>query len=174
MYKNILVTLDGSAYSEAVLPVVADLAAESGAEVTLFRVGEPPAATPEAPLQPGLVAPRIAPIRTPQAPPVHYAETREQAIERTEREIREYLKEKARPLRERGIHVQVEVTLGEKAADLIVEYAQGRPVDLIAMATHGHTGLRSLIFGSVAGKVLGSGVRPVLLVRPRDLGPHSE
>ena len=174
MYKNILVTLDGSAYAEAVLPVVADLAAESGAEVTLFAVAEAPGATPEAPLQAEPMTPRVAPIRTLEARPIHYAETREQAIERTERELREYLKEKAGPLRERGIQVHVGVTLGEKAAGLIVDYAQNHPVDLIAMATHGHTGLRSVIFGSVAGKVLGSGVRPVLLVRPRDLGPHSE
>jgi nucleotide-binding universal stress UspA family protein len=37
------------------------------------------------------------------------------------------------------------------------------------MATHGHSALAQVIFGSVASRVVGSGVRPVLLVRPREL-----
>ncbi len=172
MLTNILVTLDGSPCSEAVLPVVADLALASRAQVTLFIVGEPPGATLETPLRAEPTVPRVAPGRTLVAPPVHYAETREQAIERRERELREYLKARGQRLRERGIQVNLSVVLGESAADHIIGFARSKPVDLIAMATHGHTGLRSVIFGSVAGKVVGSGVRPVLLVRPRDLGPR--
>lgn len=104
----------------------------------------------------------------------HFAETRGQAIVRRERELKESLEERAKPLRDRGIEVQVEADLGDDAAELIIEYARGHPVDLIVMATHGHTGLRSLIFGSVAAKVLGSGVRPVLMVRPGELGHHAQ
>ena len=175
MLKKILVTLDGSPYSEAVLFAVAELAAETGAVVTFYRVGEPPSATPETPpdVQPP-VLPRMGALYTPVRTPPRYVETRTQAIERREHELAEYLEEKAKVLRDRGIEVQVAVALGENAGQLIIDYARDNPMDLIAMATHGRTGLRSLIFGSVAGKVLASGVRPVLLVRPRELGHHSE
>ena len=174
MLTNILVTLDGSPYSEAVLPVVGDLALASHAQVTLFTVGEPPGATLEAPLRAEPAPPRVTAGRVLAAPALHYAETREQAIERRERELRDYLKARGQPLRERGVQVKLNVVLGDAPADQIIEFARRKPIDLIAMATHGHTGLRSVIFGSVAGKVVGSGVRPVLLVRPRDLGPHGD
>lgn len=173
MLRNILVTLDGSAYSEAVLPTAADLATATRSTITLFTVGQPPVATPQSPLavesQP---IPATAAIRLPLAARVRYGETRTQAIERRERELEEYLEEKATALRERGIEVQVAVTMSEDASETIIEYARREAVDLIAMATHGHTGLRGLIFGSVAGRVVGSGVRPVLLVRPGALGRH--
>ena len=171
MFRNILVTLDGSQYSETILPVVAELAAGSGAGVTLFRAGELPSATPEAPLevQPPML-PRMGALYTPVITAPRYVETKAQAIERREREMKEYLEERALPLRERGIEVQVAVDVGDGAGDRIIEYARSHPVDLIAMATHGHTGLRTLIFGSVTAKVLASGVRPLLLVRPHDLG----
>ena len=172
MFRNILVTLDGSQYSEVILPVVAELAAGSGAGVTLFRAGDLPSATPEAPLdiQPPVVSRGAGGLYTPVITAPRYVETKAQAIERREREMKEYLEERALPLRERGIEVQVAVDVGDGAGDRIIEYARSHPVDLIAMATHGHTGLRTLIFGSVTGKVLASGVRPLLLVRPHGLG----
>ncbi len=175
MLTNILVTLDGSPYSEAVLPVVERLVMGSGAAVTIFAVSEPPSATPEGPMsaEPPAV-PRGSGLYTRVAVLPRYGETRTQAIERRQRELREYLEGKAEPLRARGISVDVTVALGEDAGRLIIEYARDHPFDLIAMATHGHTGLRSLIFGSVTGKVLGSGVRPLLVVRPRDLGHHPQ
>ena len=169
MFRNILVTLDGSTHSEAVLPVVADLAAGGTASVTLFAVSEPPSAIGESRVEPPAVVGRMTIY--PRVP--HHGETRTQAIERRENELREQLDEKAKPLRDRGIEVQVAVALGDDAAEAIIGYARAHPVDLIAMATHGRTGLRSVIFGSVAGKVVGSGVRPVLLVRPRELGHHT-
>jgi len=169
MFRNILVTLDDSTHSEAVLPVVADLAAGGAAVVTLFAVGAPPSGVGESRVEPPAIVGRM--IVQPQV--TLHGETRTQAIERRDDELREMLEEKAKPLRDRGIEVQVAVALGDDAAEAIIGYARAHPVDLIAMATHGRTGLRSVIFGSVAGRVLGSGVRPVLLVRPRELGHHT-
>ena len=149
MLGNVLVTLDGSPYSEAVLPVVVELVAGTGAEVTLFSVGETPSATAElAAAAPVVPRPDVFTHTTTAYPTVapYYAETKTQAIERREHELEEYLEEKAKPLRDRGIEVRVAVVLGHDAADLIIEYARGHPVDLVVMATHGHTGLRSLIF----------------------------
>ena len=173
MFRNILVTLDGSAYSEAILPVVADLAAGSAAVVTLFTADQLPSATVEMPIDVPVVL-RTAGVYTRAAVSPRYDETRTQAIERRERELKEYVEEKAKLLRQRGINVHVAVALGDDAGQLIIDYARQHPVDLIAMSSHGHTGLRSLIFGGVAGKVLASGVRPVLMVRPRDLAHRPE
>ncbi len=51
----------------------------------------------------------------------------------------------------------------------ILSAARDVNADLIMMATHGHSALAQVVFGSVASRVVGSGVRPVLLVRPREL-----
>jgi nucleotide-binding universal stress UspA family protein len=50
----------------------------------------------------------------------------------------------------------------------IVEYAQDNDVDLIAMGTHGRTGLGRLLLGSVTEKVVRTSPVPVLTIRPRD------
>ena len=60
---------------------------------------------------------------------------------------------------------QVALGVG-RPADAIVRVAQDRHVDLIVMATHGRTGIRRAVLGSVAGAVLTAGSVPVLLVSP--------
>lgn len=168
MYRGVLVTLDGSPLSEAVLPVVADLVAGTKAVVTLLTVGEVPSATIEEPtetVQPFIFLSLSAPaVRFASAAP-RYVETKTQAIERREEELAAYLEQKAEPLRKLGVEVHTIVQFGNPA-ERIVSCARSPEIDLIAMATHGRTGLRTVIFGSVAGRVLYSGVRPVLLVRP--------
>ena len=171
MYRGVLVTLDGSPLSEAVIPVVADLVAGTEAVVTLLTVGEVPSATFEGPtesVQPFVFLSLSAPaVRFASAAP-KYVETKTQAIERREEELAAYLGQKAEPLRKLGVEVNTIVQFGNPA-ERIVSYARRPEIDLIVMATHGRTGLRTVIFGSVAGRVLYSGVRPVLLVRPDKL-----
>ncbi len=48
----------------------------------------------------------------------------------------------------------------------IVDYAEREQVQVIAMATHGRTGISRLALGSVAGQVLRSDQIPVLMVHP--------
>ena len=176
MYRGVLVTLDGSPLSEAVLPVVADLVAGTKAVVTLLTVGEVPSATIEEPLetvQPFIFLSLSAPaVRFARAAP-RYIETKTQAIERREEELAAYLGQKAEPLRKLGVEVQTIVQFGNPA-ERIVSYARSPEIDLVAMATHGRTGLRTVIFGSVAGRVLYAGVRPVLLVRPGKLDDETK
>ena len=171
MYRGVLVTLDGSPLSEVVLSVVADLVAGTKAVVTLLAVGDVPSATVEEPtetVQPFVFLSLSAPaVRFASAAP-RYVETKTQAIERREEELAAYLEQKAEPLRKLGVEVNTVVQFGNPA-ERIVSYARRPEIDLIVMATHGRTGLRTVIFGSVAGRVLYSGVRPVLLVRPDKL-----
>jgi nucleotide-binding universal stress UspA family protein len=51
-------------------------------------------------------------------------------------------------------------------ATAILEYAELERIELIAMATHGRTGVQRLLIGSVADKVMRGAFRPILLLRP--------
>jgi nucleotide-binding universal stress UspA family protein len=58
------------------------------------------------------------------------------------------------------------VRLGKDVPETIVRYAAKTGADLIVMASHGRTGLRHLLFGSVAEQLLRTSPCPVLVVRP--------
>jgi nucleotide-binding universal stress UspA family protein len=168
MFRRVLVTLDGSSFSEAVLPEAVRLLRGTDAEVHLLTVAEAPRATaarPEGePLTVGVPAPGGV-VRMRAAPTV---ETKAQAIGRITDELREFLIAQAVPLERVSIRYHTAVRFGGPAEE-ILRYAEKGNVDLIMMATHGHTGLARLVFGSVASRVVASGVRPVLLVRPDGL-----
>ena len=61
------------------------------------------------------------------------------------------------------------VLWGEDAAEEILDYAGQQKVDLIAMATHGRTGLARMLMGSVASKLLQARAAPLFMVRPEAL-----
>jgi nucleotide-binding universal stress UspA family protein len=168
MFKRVLVTLDGSGCSEAVLPEVVKLLRGTEAEVHLLTVAEEPEATATRPIAEPLTVGVAAPggvVRLNAAPTV---ETKAQAMSRVTDELREFLIAQAAPFERVGIRYHTAVRFGQPAEE-ILRYAGEEKVDLIMMATHGHTGLSRLVFGSVASRVLASGVCPVLLVRPGDL-----
>jgi nucleotide-binding universal stress UspA family protein len=48
---------------------------------------------------------------------------------------------------------------------MILDYAEAKPVDIITMSTHGRSGIKRWVFGSVTDKVLHAGDMPVLVVR---------
>jgi nucleotide-binding universal stress UspA family protein len=78
----------------------------------------------------------------------------------------EYLEPLAARLKLEGFRVQIEIQEGDPPR-LIVERAARLGVDLIAMCTHGRSGLEKLLFGSVTGDVLSLTVCPVLVVPNR-------
>lgn len=163
MYRKVLVTLDGSELSEAVLPEVERLAA-TGTEVTLLRVAKPP----KIPAAAAVAGP--APERLGGPLEGQPMETLDQALERVRDEGELYLNEKAARLQAKGVTVEsTSVQFADDPADTIEQFAESRDMELIMMATHGRRGLARLIFGSVTSRILQSGVKPVLLVRPVDL-----
>ena len=83
-------------------------------------------------------------------------------------ELRDYLAAEGMILEKAGISFHTAVRFGEPVEE-ILRYANEQGVNLIVMATHGHTGLARLVFGGVASRVVASGARPVLLVRPAGL-----
>lgn len=145
-FRRILVALDGSPASEALLPPVLQIAAlHPGARCMLACVVEPPA--------PLLF--RMAGA-SPQARQRWADEARESATAR--------LEHLAEPLRKQGVTVEVRVVVGEGISERIVEVAVEDRSDLIVMGTYGARGLERLVLGSVADKVLRASATAVLVV----------
>jgi nucleotide-binding universal stress UspA family protein len=142
VYRRALVPLDGSAVAETVLPFIVEIAGPLDMEVVLLRA--------------------IQPI-----PPVVLEGSRSDAFEDLETkrlDAEEYLAPLAAELRQKGIRVKTRVHQGEPAEE-IVAGARETGADLIAMSTHGRSGLGRLVFGSVAEAVLRRAGLPVFLLR---------
>lgn len=169
---KLLVPLDGSPLSEAVLGPVAAAARRLRAQVLLVMVGE---LAEGQPTPRSRALPSIFPVGTlsggtlavpaPADIIPHAAEDRGQAIERAEAELTDYLLHCAKRLP--GIAVQTRVILSDDPARAILDIAREQRADWIAMTTHGRSGVSRLLAGSVADAVIRAGVAPVLVVHPR-------
>ena len=156
MYRRLLVTLDGSRVGEAALKHVEELILQLSRAVTYEVI-----------LLQVITSLGHYVIAGEASAQVPYTE---KEIEQIEMIARKYLEETAENLRSKGINVTTMVTTG-KAADEIIRVAHETKADLIAMATHGRSGLSRLTFGSVTDKVLRTGDLPMLVVRaPKDTG----
>jgi len=150
MYERILVPLDGSKVGEAALPYVKELVSKISpavkVEVTLLQVVSS--------LTHYVVAGEAS-------APVPYTE---QEMEQIKRKAMDYLDKAGKGLKSKNVVVKSRVSVG-KAADEINKAADGIDADLIAMSTHGRSGISRLAFGSVTDRVLRGGNRPILMVR---------
>lgn len=168
---KILVPLDGSPFSEAIPPRIAAVVRPLAAEVELVTVVRPAVAhetpvnhAPRETVPAGTATGSLLNIAllgdTIPAP----AESREQAVERLEAESRDYLTTQAHRYPE--LAATTLVLFAADPADAIIARAKETGADLVAMATHGRSGLSHLLAGSVAEQVIRSGVAPVLAIRP--------
>lgn len=167
VYSKILVTLDGSKTSEAIIPQI-ERTAGPASIVTLLTVTEIPSSL-ALNVRPLVVAGAPAAGGVVKVPGPKMAETRGQAINRVQDEQTRYLERVAKPLRKLGLHVETRVAFGGDAGEQILKAAKELGSDAIFMATHGRTALGQMVFGSVAERVLREGTCPVLLVRPEKL-----
>ena len=146
--QHMLVTLDGSDLSGQALAPAMEAALGLGANVTLLRV------VPEFPVE-QLRA--LDEFETGLGP-------------RLVQEIRDeadcYLQKVAERFEAQGLAITHEVRSGP-AASAILDYAENHAIDLIAMATHGRTGLQRWVYGSITEKVLRAGDYAMLVVRPQ-------
>jgi len=145
MYKTILVPLDGSKRAEAILSHVEELSKLYRAKVIFLQVIEPP---------PLIVGPEgdIA---------LH-----QQEIERWTREAESYLTAIQGEFQEKGIENNKHV-INASVVDAIIKVAEQEGADLVALASHGRSGLSQVFYGSVAAGVLHRIDRPLLLIRSR-------
>jgi nucleotide-binding universal stress UspA family protein len=141
MYKRALIPLDGSMVAESIIPFVLEVAGPLDMEVALLRV--------------------VIPV-----PPMTVEGT-QVVIEdagRLRADAEEYLASIAAELRAKGVRVTTAVRRGEPVAEILAG-AREVDADLIAMTTHGRSGLSRLLFGSVAAAVLSHAEVPVFLMR---------
>jgi len=79
---------------------------------------------------------------------------------------RKYLARVQSRLSSKGVKVKTETIESNGPSHTITDYAQKNGVDLIVIATHGYTGMKKMMLGSIALKVLHESNVPVLLIRP--------
>lgn len=144
MFEHLLVPLDGSARAEQVLPVAARLARASGGRITLLTVIR---LSPDAQSY-SMVGPFL-----PQT-----------IFQQDLAEARRYLDHVAQRSDLAGVALDKQVDLGDPAAT-ILSYAEQQASDLIILASHGYTGMRRWILGSVAEKIARHAPAPVLILR---------
>jgi nucleotide-binding universal stress UspA family protein len=142
MYKRVLVPLDGSPLAEAIIPFLVDIAGPLDMSIVLLRVLEP---VP------------VAVVEGVRQTMVDISEVRR-------RDAEAYLESVAATLKSRGISASCHVRTGRPDAR-ILEAARELSTDLVAMSTHGRSGLDRLLFGSVAEQVLRHAEMPVFMMR---------
>jgi nucleotide-binding universal stress UspA family protein len=148
VFRHILIPLDGSGLAQQILESALALGDLTQAAYTLLRVVEP------------LVVPGYAPIAQPAQLDVQVTQT-------AQAEAQRYLDDLAQPLRAGGRQVHTRTLLAAQPAVAILDAAHAHGADLIAIATHGRSGLARLLIGSVADKVRRGADMPVLLYRPQ-------
>ena len=149
--RKILVPLDGSRLAESVLPYVESLAkqwADKQVKVVLFRAYQPPVVSSD----------------YPSDMPLSWEEHVELEAAKCKLVVGPYLAGIEKRFKEAGLEVNKEVPLG-KPADEIINYTKNNQVSLIAMITHGRSGISRWAYGSVAEEVMLRTYTPVLLVR---------
>lgn len=140
-FNHILLTTDLSSESRRAYAPAAEMAQTHGARLTLLHVVHDV---------------RIAPHGAPLAPPVSdpdvggMIDTARDALD------------KQRKLLSDELEVQCVVISGSDIAESVADYASQNDVDLIMLSTHGRTGFRRLVLGSVAESILHSAHVPVL------------
>jgi nucleotide-binding universal stress UspA family protein len=147
MYKTILVPLDGSARAERILPHVEAIAQKFGSRLYLMQIVEP----------------LVVGVSPYDAGSLYVADE----IDRRTQEAKAYLAALEGQLRDKKIVAQSQVEYGPVVSS-ILEQADQHDVDLIAMASHGRTGLARVFYGSVASGILNRAERPLLLIRAQD------
>jgi nucleotide-binding universal stress UspA family protein len=148
---SVVVPLDGSALADQVLPVVAQLAKKLGVETFLFRAYSNPYS---AFISGG----------------GHYAVDVDELLSDIRERARQYLEEKMAQLRKQGVE-EVSYLIAEgDAADQIVAMARDTPDSLIVICSHGQSGMRRWVMGSVTEAVVRQSNSPVLVLRPAKAG----
>jgi len=152
MYKKVLVPLDGSELAEKVLPHVVALAKAFGAEPTLISVVQ---------FTLGAIGAKVEAI--PEVAAERAAAHRGEAML--------YLQKVQRDLTAQGVGTTAAVLEGDVASQIIA-HAEQHAFDLVAMATHGRSGIDRFVMGSIAEKVVRHTAKPVLLIRAMPVPPR--
>jgi nucleotide-binding universal stress UspA family protein len=157
MFKRLLVPLDRSRFGSRAVRYAVEIAKRFGSEVILLHVIQS--------------AVRI-PSTTGMAPyvqnPASAEITVQAAIEvdkRNATRAKRYLSSKVRAIKSQDVKAKYQVVVGDPAQS-IIEFTEKGKMDLVVMTTHGRSGLKRAVMGSVADAVIRNSGKPVLTVRP--------
>lgn len=145
MYQKILVPLDGSERAEKILTHVEELAARYQATVMLLQVIAPAANI----ITGGLITPLP------------------DQLESDKKQSESYLNGIKARFQEKQIEAQTWVVVSGPVVEAILQAAEEEKVDLIAISSHGRSGLARVFYGSVAVGLLNRVDRPMLIIRSR-------
>ena len=147
MFEKILVCLDGSELAEQILPYITEQAKKCKSKVILIQ----------AIAKPSSVISGTGPVTGPAL---------QDQIEAEDNKAIKYLSRIATKLQDEEIAVEYTTVKGAPG-NVMVEYARENGVDLIAIATHGHSGIKRAILGSVADYVIRESHLPMLVIKPQ-------
>ena len=136
-FENILVPMDGSDCAEMILPKVEKLAGDLKAGIALLQV-----------------------VYAHTFPGTDPTEAEVAVVRKAE----EYLKKIEGRLKAKGFKVDSHVRYGNDAEE-ILDHASQKEIDMVAMTTHGRSGVKRFLLGSVAEKILRHSTKPIFLVR---------
>ena len=136
-FERILVPMDGSDCAEMILPKLEKLATDLKASIALLQV-----------------------VFAHTFPGVDPTDAEVAVVRKAE----EYLEKIKKRLEAKGLKVDTHVRYGQDA-DEILDHASQKDIDLVAMTTHGRSGVKRFLLGSVAEKILRHSPKPVFLVR---------
>ena len=155
--ENVIVALDGSDLAEQVLPYVTLLAKALDLKLLLVRVT----------LSPGEYHRYFGGLARDEEA-TSFLTLYEEFSETVDTEAKNYLQETAARLKQEGIAAVEEHLLHGYPAEEIASLARATPNNLVAMTSHGRTGIKRWVLGSVADRVVRDSGDPVLLIRAAD------
>jgi nucleotide-binding universal stress UspA family protein len=135
--EKILVAVDGSVFSDAAVDQAISLGAICNSHIFVISVVD------------------LYPEQIEVAPAL---------VDKMSAEVRQHLDKAKQKIDEANIPCETIVHMGGKPHEFIVQEAKERAIDLIVMGTHGRTGVKRILMGSVAQNVIGHAPCPVLVV----------
>ena len=166
--KRILVPIDGSQFSRQIFVHLSRYLDPAQNELILLRVGEPRQGSVGKPMRPAAPDTDVAMFETRQDQlaaqhPIYASQEYASAQAELAREFQHDI----HLLEQAGYTAATEIRFDEQPGPAIVNYIENHDIDLVAMTTHGRTGVNRLFFGSVAEYIVRHVSIPIMMVRPR-------
>ncbi len=159
MFKKILVPLDGSRFSSRSIRYASEIARRFNAKLIFIQVVPPTTPVPTTTgVAPGVESPAAAEIAM---------QTALMEDKKNVTSAKRYLSGKVHNLKPEGVNVSYNVILGDPSSSIML-FSKKEHIDLIVMTTHGKSGLKRAILGSVADTVIRESGKPVLVIRAKN------
>ncbi|MSQ32553.1 MAG: universal stress protein [Dehalococcoidia bacterium] len=142
-FRNILIPLDGSTVAEEALITAIQVAKATKLKVTLLRI------TP----------PAVSYYQLSEYPAINFS----QIAKEVDKDAQQYLENTSQKLNREGLSVET-ILLHGNAAAAIIDEVKKLPDSMVIMTTHGLSGVKRAILGSVTDRVVTESDKPVLVV----------